>query len=162
MCLLSLSIWKCRTAGPPLITSSGLRLRGFRISSSPLSANCESLLGIAYKQRIQWTSFNPMVCNIILYLPYKQIKFQCSKFLNTENNYKTLARLSKYESWKLQTKTSNWAGPEHKRKCSKLGDNNITFITNPVLDTRFWCGNPEGPLVWSHHHFQNGCTLFTY
>jgi len=35
------------------------------------------------------------------------------------------------------TKTSNWAGAEHKRKSSKLGANNITFITNPVLDTRF-------------------------
>jgi hypothetical protein len=45
---------------------------------------------------------------------------------------------------------------------SQLGGINITFITNPVLDTRFRCGNPEGPLVWSHHHFQNGCTLFTY
>jgi len=33
-------------------------------------------------------------------------------------------------------KNSKWGGPENKRKSSQLGDNNITFITNPVLDTR--------------------------
>lgn len=33
-------------------------------------------------------------------------------------------------------KTSKWGGPENKRKNSQPGDNNITFITNPVLDTR--------------------------